>query len=111
MAEPKQPILDLVEEKKESSVDSEEPDSIDEQSEEQLSHRFDLQVARQKLNESIDQINLEKQNKIRKSTPDYSNNFYRELRIDSLCSFYYRAQAEYKDFRNFFKLDVTNEDL
>jgi len=56
-------------------------------------------------------IFMEKQNKIRKSRPDYSDNFYKELRIDSLTSLYKRANDEYRDFRNYFKLDITTEQL
>jgi hypothetical protein len=47
----------------------------------------------------------------RASRPDYSNNFFKEIRINSLKDFYKRAHMEYQDFRNYFKLDLTHKDL
>ena len=47
----------------------------------------------------------------REGKPDYSDNFFKEIRIKSLFHLYKRSQMEYQDFKNYFKLDLSNDDL
>ena len=65
----------------------------------------------EKLNLEKASVNLENIRIIREGKPDFSDNFFKEIRIKSLSHFYKRSQMEYQDFRNYFKLDLSNDDL
>lgn len=53
---------------------------------------------------------MEEVRKKRLNKPDYSDNFFKELNIENLDSFYQRSQREYEDFKAYFKInEQTNK--
>lgn len=48
---------------------------------------------------------MEEVRKKRLNKPDYSDNFFKELNIENLDSFYQRSQREYEDFKAYFKIN------